>query len=246
MILFPAIDLKGGHCVRLVKGDMNESTVFNTSPVDQAAIFQSAGCQWLHVVDLDGAIAGHSINNEAILSIIRSVECPIQLGGGIRDLQSVEYWINEGVSRVILGTAAMKDPSLVKLSCREFPERIVVGIDARDGFVAVEGWAKRSNINCLELANRFQDCGVSAIIYTDINRDGILAGVNIEATLALASTVNIPIIASGGLSSMEELTVLSDQAEGRIAGVICGRALYENRINLTNALKLLRDRIDEC
>ena len=246
MILFPAIDLKGGNCVRLLKGDMNESTVFNTSPVDQATIFQSAGCQWLHVVDLDGAIAGHSINNEAILSIIRGVECPIQLGGGIRDLQSVEYWINEGVSRVILGTAAMKDPNLVKLSCREFPERIVVGIDARDGYVAVEGWAKHSNINSQELANRFQDCGVSAIIYTDINRDGILAGVNIEATLALASSVNIPIIASGGLSSMDELTVLSDQAEGRIAGVICGRALYENRINLKDALKLLRDRIDEC
>ena len=246
MILFPAIDLKGGHCVRLLKGDMNESTVFNTSPGDQATIFQSAGCQWLHVVDLDGAIAGHSINNEAILSIIRGVECPIQLGGGIRDLQSVEYWINEGVSRVILGTAAMKDPNLVKLSCREFPERIVVGIDARDGYVAIEGWAKHSNINSQELANRFQDCGVSAIIYTDINRDGILAGVNIEATLALASTVNIPIIASGGLSSMDELTVLSDQAEGRIAGVICGRALYENRINLKDALKLLRDRIDEC
>ena len=157
MILFPAIDLKGGHCVRLLKGDMNESTVFNTSPVDQATIFQSAGCQWLHVVDLDGAIAGHSINNEAILSIIRGVECPIQLGGGIRDLQSVEYWINEGVSRVILGTAAMKDPNLVKLSCREFPERIVVGIDARDGYVAVEGWAKHSNINSQELAIRFQD-----------------------------------------------------------------------------------------
>ena len=152
----------------------------------------------------------------------------IQLGGGIRDLQSVEYWINEGVSRVILGTAAMKDPNLVKLSCREFPEKIVVGIDARDGYVAVEGWAKHSNINSQELANRFQDCGVSAIIYTDINRDGILAGVNIEATLALASSVNIPVIASGGLSSMDELTVLSDQAEGRIAGVICGRALYEN------------------
>ena len=246
MILFPAIDLKGGNCVRLIKGDMNESTVFNTSPGGQAATFQSAGCEWLHVVDLDGAFAGRSINNEAIGSIIDSVKCPIQLGGGIRDLKSVEHWINRGISRVILGTAAMKNPEFVKESCKEFPERIVVGIDAREGSVSVEGWAKHSDMNILELADRFEDSGVSAIIYTDIDRDGVLSGVNIEGTLALASKVEIPVIASGGLSSIQELKNLLDEARGKIAGIICGRVLYENRINLEDALGILSHGGREC
>ena len=216
MIVYPAIDLQDGKCVRLTKGDFDQQTVYARSPVEQAKVFEDVGFEYLHVVDLDGAFAGRSINNEAIGSIIDSVKCPIQLGGGIRDLKSVEHWINRGISRVILGTAATTNPEFVKESCKEFPERIAVGIDAREGFVSVEGWAKHSDMNILELADRFEDSGVSAIIYTDIDRDGVLSGVNIEGTLALASKVEIPVIASGGLSSIQELKNLLDGSENTL------------------------------
>ena len=246
MILFPAIDLKGGNCVRLLRGDMNEATIFSNSPGEQAVEFERAGCQWIHVVDLDGAVAGRSINVDAIESILDCVTRPIQVGGGIRDLEGIEYWLDRGVARVILGTAALKNPKLVKEGCRKFPGQVAVGIDARDGMVAVEGWVENSTIECSELARRFEDSGVVAIIYTDINRDGLLGGANIGSTVALASTTTIPVIASGGVSTIEDLKKLKNQSTENMIGVVCGRALYDKKIDLGEALKLLKTDKKKC
>jgi phosphoribosylformimino-5-aminoimidazole carboxamide ribotide isomerase len=236
MILYPAIDLKEGHCVRLVRGDMNQATVFNDDPAAQAVVFADAGASWLHLVDLDGAFAGKPMNAKAVESIVNEVGIPVQLGGGIRTLETIENWLGFGVMRVILGTAAVKDPDLVRQACRKFPGHIAVGIDARGGRVAVEGWAEETDIGAVDLARRFADVGVDAIIYTDIDRDGVLQGVNIPATAELARAVAIPVIASGGVSSLTDIRGLA--AERCIAGAIIGRALYDGRIDLKEALKL--------
>lgn len=238
MIIFPAIDLKGGQCVRLLKGDMQKATVFNDNPAAQARAFEAQGFRWLHVVDLDGAFAGKAANAQAVEAIVRAVGIPVQLGGGIRDAQSIERWLEGGVRRVILGTAAVRNPDLVREACRKFPGSIVVGIDARAGKVAVEGWAKTSEIAALELALRFEDCGVAAIVYTDIERDGALAGVNVEATAALAARLETPIIASGGVASLDDIRALQRREGDGIEGVICGRALYDGRIDPKAALAL--------
>jgi phosphoribosylformimino-5-aminoimidazole carboxamide ribotide isomerase len=236
MILYPAIDLKEGRCVRLVRGDMNQATVFSDDPAAQAAAFADAGAPWLHLVDLDGAFAGKPMNAKAVESIVKEVSIPVQLGGGIRTLDTIENWLGHGVMRVILGTAAVKDPELVREACRKFPGHIVVGIDARGGRVAVEGWAEETDIAAVDLARRFADVGVDAIIYTDIDRDGVLQGVNIPATAELARAVAVPVIASGGVSSLADIRGLI--AEKRIAGAIIGRALYDGRLDLGEALKL--------
>jgi phosphoribosylformimino-5-aminoimidazole carboxamide ribotide isomerase len=238
VILFPAIDLKDGQCVRLLRGDMRAATVFNDDPAAQARAFEAQGFRWLHVVDLDGAIAGKAANARAVEAIIRSVAIPVQLGGGIRDATSIERWLEGGVRRVVLGTAAVRNPDLVREACRKFPGAIAVGIDARAGKVAVEGWAKTSEMSALELALRFEDCGVTAIIYTDIERDGALAGVNVEATAALASRLETPVIASGGVASLGDIRALQRHAKDGIEGVICGRALYDGRIEPKAALAL--------
>ena len=238
MNLFPAIDLKNGECVRLLRGNMDEATVFDLTPSDQARKFEKIGCKWLHVVDLDGAFAGHSVNVKAIDSTISNVKIPIQLGGGIRDIKRVEYWLEKGISRVILGTAALRDPDFVIASCKAFPGRVVVGIDALNGFVAVNGWSKNSEIQSLDLAKRFENCGVAALIFTDIDRDGALQGVNIEATTELSAAISIPVIASGGVSSIDDLRSLKAQANNNIEGVICGRALYDGSVDLAEALKV--------
>ena len=238
MIIFPAIDLKDGQCVRLLKGDMRQATIFNDDPAAQARAFEAQGFRWLHVVDLDGAFAGKAANAQAVEAIVRAVGIPVQLGGGIRDAQSIERWLEGGVRRVILGTAAVKNPDLVRQACRKFPGSIVVGIDARAGKVAVEGWAKTSEIAALELALRFEDCGVAAIVYTDIERDGALAGVNVEATAALAARLETPIIASGGVASLDDIRALQRREGDGIEGVICGRALYDGRIDPKAALAL--------
>ena len=239
MKLFPAIDLKKGSCVRLLRGDMDAATVFNSSPGDQAKKFEGSGCKWLHVVDLDGAFAGHSVNLEAVNSILEAVEVPIQLGGGIRDIKQVEFWIDQGVSRIILGTAALMNPEFVKQSCAAFPGKIVVGIDALKGHVAVNGWSETTKITSVELAKRFEDNGVSSIIFTDIDRDGAMQGVNIDATLELSLATSIPVIASGGVSSIKDLQLLKERASENIEGVICGRALYNGAIDLKEALRTL-------
>ncbi len=239
MILFPAIDLKNGQCVRLLRGEMSAATVFNDDPAAQARAFVAAGCQWLHVVDLDGAFAGKPMNQQAVAAIIAAAGVPVQLGGGIRDLATIARWLEQGVARVILGTVALVDPPLVREACRAHPGRIVVGIDARGGRVAVEGWAKASEVTALDLALRFRDAGVAAIVYTDIERDGALAGVNVEATAALARRLTTPVIASGGVASLADLTLLKERQSDGIAGVICGRALYDGRIDLAAALQLL-------
>lgn len=236
MILYPAIDLKEGRCVRLVRGDMNQATVFSDNPAAQAAAFAESGASWLHLVDLDGAFAGKPMNARAVKSIVKEVGIPVQLGGGIRTLETVENWLDHGVMRVILGTAAVKDPELVRQACHKFPGHIAVGIDARDGRVAVEGWAEETDIGVIDLARRFADAGVDAIIYTDIDRDGVLQGVNIPATAELARAVAIPVIASGGVSSLTDIRGLI--AEECIAGAIIGRALYDGRLDLGKALKL--------
>jgi phosphoribosylformimino-5-aminoimidazole carboxamide ribotide isomerase len=246
MILYPAIDIKGGQCVRLVHGDMAQATVFNADPADQALRFAAAGAQWLHLVDLDGAFAGAPVNAAAVRSILAATTLPVQLGGGIRELGRIEAWLQEGVARVILGTAALKDPGLVREGCRRFPGRIAVGIDARGGRVAVEGWAETSDITAHDLARRFEDAGVATVIYTDIDRDGALQGVNVPATAALAAAISIPVIASGGVSSMADIIALLAAAPrakegGGIAGVISGRAIYDGRLDLGAALALLRD-----
>jgi phosphoribosylformimino-5-aminoimidazole carboxamide ribotide isomerase len=240
VILFPAIDLKGGACVRLVRGAMDAATVFNEDPADQARLFAAAGFEWLHVVDLDGAFAGKPLNAAAVESIVAATSLPVQLGGGIRDEAGIAAWLDRGIRRVILGTVALRDPALVKRACRAHPGRIVVGIDARAGLVAVEGWAETSEVTALDLALRFEDAGVAAIIYTDIERDGALGGVNAEATAALAERLTTPVIASGGVASLDDLRRLKERSASGIAGVICGRALYDGRIAPRAALALLR------
>lgn len=237
MILYPAIDLKGGHCVRLRRGDMAQATVYNTDPADQARRFASAGAEWIHIVDLDGAFAGRTVNAAAVEAILATVHRPCQLGGGIRGLDAIEAWLARGVSRVILGTVALRDPDLVRQACRKFPGRVAVGIDAKGGYVAVEGWAETSELTVEELALRFEDAGVAAIIHTDIDRDGLLQGVNVEATTSLARRIKTPVIASGGVAGLDDLRRLL--AAGGIAGVIAGRALYDGRLILEEALALL-------
>ncbi|MHB1102507.1 MAG: 1-(5-phosphoribosyl)-5-[(5-phosphoribosylamino)methylideneamino]imidazole-4-carboxamide isomerase [Devosia sp.] len=240
MILFPAIDLKDGQCVRLKLGDMEQATVFNLSPAAQAKSFEDQGFEYLHVVDLDGAFAGESINGVAVDSIVHAVKCPVQLGGGIRTLAHVENWLGKGLSRVILGTVAVRDPALVREAARKFSGRVAVGIDARGGKVAVEGWAETSELSAIELAQRFEGAGVSAIIYTDIDRDGILAGINWEVTLELARAVSIPVIASGGLASMDDIRRMTQPDAQVLEGAISGRALYDGRIDSREAISLLR------
>ncbi|PPR60773.1 MAG: 1-(5-phosphoribosyl)-5-[(5-phosphoribosylamino)methylideneamino] imidazole-4-carboxamide isomerase [Alphaproteobacteria bacterium MarineAlpha4_Bin2] len=237
MILYPAIDLKDGECVRLRLGDMEQSTVFNVDPAAQAREFVNAGCEWLHIVDLNGAFAGKPVNTEAVESILAEVEVPVQLGGGIRNMAMIEAWLDRGVRRVILGTAAVKNPDLVIDACRSWPGRIAVGIDAKGGKVAVEGWAEVSELTAEAIAKRFEDAGVAAIIHTDVNRDGVLAGPNVAATSTLAADTLIPVIASGGVSSLDDLMAL--QQAGNIAGAISGRAIYDGRIDLGAALTSL-------
>ncbi len=238
MILYPAIDLKEGRCVRLLRGDMAAATVFNDDPAAQARAFQDAGCGWLHIVDLDGAFAGQSANGAAVEGILGAVTIPVQLGGGIRDMAAAEAWLSRGVRRVILGTAAVRDPDFVKAAARAFPDRIAVGIDARDGKAAVEGWAETTEIDALDLARRFEDAGVAAIIHTDIDRDGAMQGPNIEATAALARAVSIPVIASGGVSSMDDLRALK-ACGAPLDGIISGRALYDGRLDPAEAASFL-------
>ncbi len=236
MIIYPAIDLKDGKCVRLKQGDMNRTTVFNESPVEQALAFEHAGAEWIHIVDLNGAFAGKSVNMDAVTAIVNAVDIPVQLGGGIRDEDMIEFWLNSGVSRVILGTVTVKNPSLVKRACSRWSNRIVLGIDAIDGRVAVEGWAEVSNITSEELADDYEEAGAAAIIYTDISRDGLLKGPNIVSTMKLAKCVATPIIASGGVSCIEDVRHIC--ASPPISGVIVGRALYERKFTLEAALKI--------
>jgi phosphoribosylformimino-5-aminoimidazole carboxamide ribotide isomerase len=240
VILIPAIDLKGGECVRLVQGDMAKATVFSADPAAQAEIFERQGFAYLHVVDLDGAFAGKPMNARAVESILARVEMPVQLGGGIRDLATIEAWLGNGVARVIIGTAAVRDPQLVRAAARLYPGRIAIGIDAREGKVAVEGWAKSAEMSALELSRRFEDAGVAAIVYTDIARDGALGGLNIAATLALAAAISIPVIASGGLASLDDIRALLKPRAKKLAGAIIGRALYDGRLDAAEALQLIR------
>lgn len=239
MILYPAIDLKDGHAVRLVHGDMDQTTVFNDDPAAQARDFVAAGCQWLHLVDLNGAFAGTPVNAAPVEAILKACPVPAQLGGGIRDMKTIETWIDKGLARVILGTVAVENPDLVREAARAFPGKVAVGLDARNGFVATRGWARETDIQVTDLARSFEDAGIAAIIYTDILRDGAMKGPNIAATKALARAVTIPVIASGGVSSMDDLIALKDT--GVIAGAISGRALYDGAINLADALRALRD-----
>ena len=239
LTLYPAIDLKDGACVRLRRGAMDDATVYSDDPAAQARAWQDAGCRWLHVVDLNGAFAGRAVNGAAVAAILAAAAVPVQLGGGIRDLAGVERWLAAGVRRVILGSAAVRDPALVREACRRFPGRIVVGIDARDGFVATDGWAETSTLAAPDLVARFADAGVVAIIYTDIGRDGMLGGLNLEGTAALATSSTIPVIASGGVGSLDDLQALRDLAHGNIEGVIVGRALYDGRVELPEALSML-------
>jgi phosphoribosylformimino-5-aminoimidazole carboxamide ribotide isomerase len=238
MILYPAIDLKQGQCVRLRQGDMAQATVFNNDPAAQAASFEADGFSWLHVVDLDGAFAGKPMNGAAVESILAQVKFPVQLGGGIRDMATVEGWLSKGIARVIIGTAAVRDPAFVKAAAKAHPGRIAVGIDARDGMVAVEGWAETSTLSAHELGKRFEDAGVIAIVYTDIARDGMLQGLNMEGTRALADALSIPVIASGGLASIEDVKLLLQPENRRIAGAITGRALYDGRLDAREALQM--------
>jgi len=240
MILFPAIDLKNGQCVRLEQGDMTRATVFNVDPSAQAASFAAQGFEYLHVVDLDGAFAGKPMNAHAVEAMLAAVTIPLQLGGGIRNLETIEVWLGKGVARVIIGTAAVRDPELVRSAARRFPGRVAVGLDAREGRVAVEGWAEDSEVTALDIASRFEDAGVAAIIFTDIARDGLLKGLNLDATIALAERISIPVVASGGLASMEDVKALLAPRAGRLAGAIAGRALYYGRLDPQAALALIR------
>jgi phosphoribosylformimino-5-aminoimidazole carboxamide ribotide isomerase len=240
VILFPAIDLKEGRCVRLVQGDMEQATVFGEDPAAQGLAFERQGFEWLHVVDLDGAFAGRPMNAAAVEAILAGVTIPVQLGGGIRDLRTVEGWLGRGVARAILGTAAVRDPDFVREAARLFPGRIAVGIDAKDGRVAVEGWAQTSTLTAEDLGRRFEDAGVAALIYTDIARDGVLKGLNLPMTLGLARAVSIPVIASGGLASMADIERLAEPGCAVLAGAISGRALYDGRIDPAQALALLK------
>ena len=239
MIFFPAIDLKDGACVRLLRGDMARATIFNDDPAAQARAFANAGCEWLHMVDLNGAFAGRPVNGAAVDAILAAVDIPIQLGGGIRTLEMVAHWLERGIRRVILGTVALRDPDLVKEACRRHPGRVAVGIDASHGRVAVEGWAEVSEVAAVDLARRFEDAGVAAVIHTDIARDGAMQGPNIEATLALAGAVSVPVILSGGVSSMDDLGAARDAGAGLLEGVISGRAVYDGRIDPAAAVALL-------
>ena len=239
MILFPAIDLKDGACVRLKLGEMSQATVFSNDPAAQALSFQRQGFEWLHIVDLNGAFAGRPINGAAVEAILRAVGIPVQLGGGIRDLATIEMWLAKGIRRVILGTIAVRDPALVRAACRRFPGRVAVGIDAKGGRVAVEGWAETSELTAIELAQRFEDAGVAAIIYTDIERDGVLEGLNLDATAELARATRIPVIASGGLASMDDVRALLEPRYAMLEGAISGRALYDGRLDAAEALALL-------
>jgi phosphoribosylformimino-5-aminoimidazole carboxamide ribotide isomerase len=240
VILFPAIDLKDGVCVRLEQGDVARMTVFNRDPAEQAHVFETEGFEYLHMVDLDGAFAGKPINATAVERILETVTIPIQLGGGIRDTATVEAWLDKGINRVIIGTAAVRDPPFVKQAARDFPGRVAVGLDARDGKVAVQGWAESSDMSALDIARRFEDAGVAAIIYTDIARDGLLTGLNLDATIALAEAVSIPVIASGGLASIEDVRQLVAPRAHKLAGAIAGRALYDGRLDAKEALRVIR------
>ncbi len=242
MIFFPAIDLKDGSCVRLLRGEMDQATVFSEDPGAQAAAFQDQDCKWLHVVDLNGAFAGKPVNAAAVQDILAALTIPVQLGGGIRTLETIEYWLGAGVRRVILGTIAVHDPDLVIEACRQFPDQVALGIDAKDGYVAVEGWGEVSTMTVLDLATRFEDAGAAAIIHTDISRDGAMEGPNLDATLELAGTVNIPVIVSGGVSSMSDIrniVALSSAYPGKLEGVISGRAVYDGLVDVRQATALL-------
>jgi len=241
VILFPAIDLKNGQCVRLEQGDMARATVFKLDPAAQARSFAGQGFEYLHVVDLDGAFAGKPMNAHAVEAMLKAVSIPVQLGGGIRDLKTVEAWLTKGIARLIIGTAAVRDPELVKGAAKKFPDRVAVGVDARDGKVAVEGWAETSEVSALEIAQRFEDAGVAAIIFTDIARDGLLKGLNLDATIALAERISIPVIASGGLASIEDVRALLAPRAKKLAGAIAGRALYDGRLDPAVALALIRN-----
>lgn len=238
MIIFPAIDLKNGKCVRLFKGDMNQATIFNDSPKAQALEFENAGFKFLHIVDLDGAIQGRAVNEEAVKEIIKTIKIPTQLGGGIRSIEAIEKWLNIGVSRVILGTVAAKNPQLVIDACKKFPGKIVVGIDAKNGKVATEGWVETSEISVLDLAKKFEDCGVAAIIYTDISRDGTLIGADLEGTKNLAENLKIPVIASGGVSCLDDVKKISQLEKFGVIGAIVGRALYDKKIAAEDLVSL--------
>ncbi len=236
MILFPAIDLKDGQCVRLKLGEMDQATVFNDDPAAQAQTFERQGFRYLHIVDLDGAFAGKPVNSHAVEAILAAITIPAQLGGGVRDMATIEHWLSRGLARVILGTAAVREPQLVRDACRAFPDRIAVGIDAKAGKVAVQGWAETSTLSAIELAGRFEDAGVATIIYTDIDRDGILAGLNLASTAELARATRIPVIASGGLASMDDIEALMGAEYAMLEGAISGRALYDGRIDPAAAL----------
>jgi phosphoribosylformimino-5-aminoimidazole carboxamide ribotide isomerase len=240
VILFPAIDLKNGEVVRLQQGDMARATVFNRDPAAQAALFAQQGFDYLHIVDLDGAFAGKPMNSAAVGRILAAVKIPVQLGGGIRERATIEGWLGKGVTRVIIGTAAVRNPALVREAARACPRRIAVGLDARDGKVAVEGWAETSELSALDIARRFEDAGVAAIIYTDVARDGMLKGLNLDATIALAETVSIPVIASGGLASLDDVHSLMAPRAKKLEGAIAGRALYDGRLDAAAALAILR------
>jgi phosphoribosylformimino-5-aminoimidazole carboxamide ribotide isomerase len=240
VILFPAIDLKNGQCVRLEQGDMARATVFNLDPAAQARNFAAQGFEHLHVVDLDGAFAGRPMNAHAIEAMLKAVSIPVQLGGGIRDRTTIDAWLGKGIARVIIGTAAVRDPALVKDAARAYPGRIAVGLDARDGKVAVEGWSKTSLLSALDVGLRFEDAGVAALVYTDVNRDGMLEGLDLDATIALADKISIPVIASGGLASLADVRALTQPRAQKLEGAIVGRALYDGRLDAAAALALLR------
>jgi phosphoribosylformimino-5-aminoimidazole carboxamide ribotide isomerase len=240
VILFPAIDLKNGDVVRLQRGDMARATVFNCDPAAQARTFEQQGFEYLHIVDLDGAFAGKPINAAAVEQIVAAVKIPVQLGGGIRDRATIDAWLGKGVARVIIGTAAVRNPALVKEAARVHPGQIAVGLDARDGRVAVEGWAQTSDLSVLDIAKRFEDAGVAALVYTDVSRDGMLEGLNLDATIALAEGVSIPVIASGGLASLDDIRALLKPRAKKLAGAIIGRALYDGRLDAAEALRLIR------
>ncbi len=238
MILYPAIDLKDGRCVRLLHGDLNKETVFNTSPADQAQQFQKQGFSWLHVVDLNGAVEGRPVNAAAVADIMNAISIPVQLGGGVRTMEAIEAWIEAGIDRVILGTVAVKDPALVKAAARQWPEQIAVAIDARDGMVATEGWIGASDLGVIELAKRFEDAGVAALIVTDIGRDGAMVGVNVDQVGEVADAVSIPVIASGGIASVRDIELLKARKGVPIAGAVLGRSLYEGAVDPAQALKI--------